>query len=990
MGLKESPTGTVTFLFSDIEGSTRLFQQYPDAMRLALARHDALLRGAIQQNRGHVFKTMGDAFLAVFQTCRDALEASIAAQRALRAEPWQNVPPVKVRMALHTGEADERDGDYFGQPLNRCARLLSAAHGGQVLVSRATGELAHEAFPVGAGLKDLGEHRLKDLLRADRIFQLLHPDLSAEFPGLRVLDSLPNNLPSQPTSFVGRQQELADVKVLLDAGRLVTLKAMGGCGKTRLGLQVAADVLEQFPNDGVWFVELAPLINGALVVQAVATVLGVKEEPSRPLVGTLLERLRDRQLLLLLDNCEHVIEDCARLAEAMLRTSKRVKVLATSRDLLNVAGETLYHVAPLGLPADDRATAQSEAVCLFIERARAQRPFTLAEQNRADVLRICRQLDGIPLAIELAAARYRMLGVAEIAERLSKMFRILTDGGRIVLPRQKTLWASIDWSYAPLPPDEQKLFRQLSVFVGGWTLDAAEAGCGGSEVFDLLARLVDKSLVLAEEHGQETRYRFLEPVRQYAWEKANEAGEIDALQTRHLEFFRQLAERAEPHLTGAEQQTWLERLDADHDNLRAALEYSRTGTAQAAVGLRLAAALWRFWYVRGFFAEGRRNLETALERCPGTKGTLRAKALKGTGNLAGIQGDYDAARRLHQKSLVLFREVGDSLGVASALNNLGYIALEQGQHDTAATSFEEALRLVRESGGSDHTKAALLHNLGVLARDSDDYTKAKERIEESLSIRRRLSDEGGIAGCLYDSGIAAKNQGEFASAKSLLEEALTLQRALGDKRHAAWAVNYLGDVDWANGNVEPARAKYQQALESFRDIDDQRGCAFALCGLGGLAQVRRDLPEARRLYEESLKIFEAVADSGGTAWALCRVSHVACEQNDLAAAGKYLLKCLKIRQAMGIPSGLAEAFESAAVLASVKGDLLRAAKLFGTAADIREKIGVPPLPSERAHYDEHIAELRTQLGEPSFVAAWEQGRTMTTEQAVALAFGAAS
>src|SRR5579884_1088216 len=559
------PSGTVTFLFTDIEGSTRLWEQHPEAMRLALARHDSLLEQAITQHNGHVFKTVGDAFCAAFAAPLDALAAALVAQQSLQQEDWAEVGSVRVRMALHTGAAEERKGDYFGPALNRVARLLSIGHGGQVLLSAVTQAQVRRKIPSGASLKEMGWHRLKDLQEPQHVYQLLHPSLPSEFPALNSLDSLPNNLPRQLSSFIGREKEIAEIKRLLSASPLVTLIGTGGCGKTRLALQVAAEVLEQYPQ-GVWLVELAALSDPNLLVQTIATSLGLRESPGQPLLQTLRDYLQSRTLLLVLDNCEHLIQACADLIATLLQACPHLSLLTTSREALRIGGEQMYRVPSLlapdpdNLPKEEKDLAaivsEYEAPRLFVERASLQKPdFAITPQNAAMVASVCHRLDGIPLAIELAAARVSVLSVEEIEARLEHRFRLLSGGSRTALPRQKTLQATLDWSYDLLSKPERSLLSRLSVFSGGWTLAAAEAVCAREdieawEVLDLLTSLVNKSLVIAEEQVGRSRYRMLETVRQYNRERLAQTGQESEIQGRHKDFFLAMAEEARPQLKG--------------------------------------------------------------------------------------------------------------------------------------------------------------------------------------------------------------------------------------------------------------------------------------------------------------------------------------------------------------------------------------------------------------------------------------------------------
>lgn len=515
--MPDLPTGTITFLFTDVEGSTKLWEQYPDTMRPVLTRHDALVEDWVERYDGTVVRPRGegDSRFAVFVRATDAVVAACAIQQALFSEPWPTSISLRVRVALHTGEADLRDGDYYGSAVNRCARLRSIGHGGQTLLSQVTYELVRDALPEAVRLSALGSHRLKDLQRPEQVFQLLHPALPDNFPPLKSLDALPNNLPMQLTSFIGRQREMAEVKQLLTNSRLLTLTGAGGCGKTRLGLQVSADLLEEYV-DGVWLAELAALTDPMLVPQAVASVLSAREEPGRQQIETLTDFLKLKSLLLVLDNCEHLVAACAQLATALLRFCPNLWILATSREALGIAGETIWRIPPLSLPSAQMAPLerliQYEAVRLFIERATAVLPaFTVTNQNAPAVAQVCYRLDGIPLAIELAAARVKVLTVEQIYDRLDNQFRLLTGGSRTALPRQQTLRGAIDWSYNLLSEAEQALLCRLSVFAGGWTLEAAEAICAGEnideiEVLDLLTYLADKSLVIVEQQSEEVRY----------------------------------------------------------------------------------------------------------------------------------------------------------------------------------------------------------------------------------------------------------------------------------------------------------------------------------------------------------------------------------------------------------------------------------------------------------------------------------------------------
>jgi predicted ATPase/class 3 adenylate cyclase/Tfp pilus assembly protein PilF len=860
----ELQVGTVTFLFTDIEGSSKLWEQYPEAMSQALVEHNALLRRVIEAHQGHIFKLWGDAVYAAFDTAINALHAAIEAQRELVHRSWGELGPLRVRMALHSGTAEMRDGDYFGPTLNRCARLLSAAHGGQILLSAATEELVRDALPQGVSLRSLGQHRLKDLQRPEHIFQVVHPELLTEFSSLRTLNAVPNNLPLQLTSFIGREREMQEVKELLKHTRLLTLTGSGGCGKTRLALQVAADLLEDYP-DGVWFVDLSTLTDPALVPSTVAATLGIHEEPGRPALATLAEALKSRTLLLILDNCEHVVGACAQLAEALLRTCPNVRIVATSREALGIAGEVAWRVPSLSLPqphevAQSQSLArvvQYEAVRLFIERAKAAAPdFTVSPQNIGAIVQICRRLDGIPLAIELAAARVKVLSVEQIAVRLDDRFRLLTGGSRTALPRQQTLRAMMDWSYELLNEHERTLFRRLAAFAGGVTLEAAEAVCADEQIpshqiLDLLTNLVSKSLVIFEERDEEARYRLLETVRQYARDKLLETGEAARVRDRHRDWFVAFVERAESALQGPDQALWLKRLETEHDNIRAALEWSSNDPE---IGLRLAGALWFFWYLRGYVSEGREWLKQFLAKTAHAPTPLRAKALYGASMLARAQDDYAQATALLEESLALYRALRDKRGVASVLGNLGVIAFARGDYARATKLHEESLEHFRELGDRIGMASAL-SELGNVAMYQGDLARAERLLEESLALSRAAQDDQGIALALRRLGATLLQKGERALAKALLQESLELYRELGAVSGLASVLNSLGMVALSEGDAQRASALLRESLVKYRDVGDRWHIALCLDRLARVAAAQGEWARAARLLgaEEALR-----------------------------------------------------------------------------------------------------------------------------------------
>ena len=862
-------TGSFAILFTDIEGSSALWEQDGARMSQALAAHDALARSAVEGHHGRVVKMIGDGMHAVFDDARDALDATLDLQQALADPAATCGVPLRVRCGLHAGLVERRDNDFFGSPVNRAARIMSAAHGGQVLLSQAVVDTVGPGLPTDVSLRDLGNVRLKDLATPEHVYQVVHPQLRQDFPALRSLEATPNNLPQQGSRFIGRDQALDDLKQLLAKTRLLTLTGSGGCGKTRLSLQLAADSLEQFP-DGVWLVELAPLSDPALVPQTIATVLGLKEEAGKPFAQTLAAHLRDRRLLLILDNCEHVIDVSAKLALSLVRQCAEVKILASSREALGISGEQIYRVPSLALPdpAQSRtpeAVAQCEAVQLFIDRAvLARADFRITPGNASALASICHRLDGIPLALELAAARVSSLSVEEINSKLDQRFRLLTGGSRTALPRQQTLRSLIDWSYDVLRPTEQALLRRLSVFVGGWSLSAVEAVCSGDgvaseDVLDLLAALVAKSLVLMEEQSGTTRYRLLETVRQYARDRLLEHGDGAAWRDRHLACFVALGEEAAPQLRGALQQDWLDRLELEHDNLRAALLWASAPQGDATAGLRLADALFSFWYVRGYFGEARSWLSALLEGGPGAPAAARAHALGGAGVMAWQQGDYPTARRDHEAALAILREQGDRRAIAGSLINLGLVDFDQGDYAAARARFEEGLAIRRELG-SPQSVAAALHNLAAVASASGDPERAWALFDEGLAIYRQADDRWGMAMSLSNLGSVAESLDDPRRAGTLYEESLSLRRMLGDRRGIAESLEGLACI--AAVLVLPERAaRLWGATERLREeigvplspsdrASHDRKVAAARAAMVEAAAFERALQQGRAMTQE--------------------------------------------------------------------------------------------------------------------------------------------
>jgi predicted ATPase/class 3 adenylate cyclase len=855
------PTGTVTFLFTDIEGSTRMWERSPQAMQAALARHDEILRGATEQHGGYIFKTVGDAFCCAFPTAPDALEAALDGQWLLLKERWGESIPLRVRMALHMGAAEERDGDYFGPPVNRVARLLSAGHGGQVLLSLPTQELVRDQLPVGTSLMDLGERHLKDLFRPERVFQLLATGLPSEFPPLRTLEAYRNNLPLQPTPLIGREKEVAEVCDLLgaEATRLLTLTGPGGIGKTRLALQAAADLLDEFP-DGTYFVQLATLTEAELFISAVAETLGVREIGEQPLDESLKDYLHERRLLLLLDNFEQVLGAAPTVTE-LLTAAPGLKVLATSRAPLGLYGEHELPVPPLTLPdlklqpPLERLT-QYEAVGLFVERARAVKPdFKVTNESAPAVAEICVRLDGLPLAIELAAARIKMLPPKAMLQRLSSRLKLLTGGARDLPERQRTLRATIEWSFALLNEGEQVLFGRLAVFSGGRTLEAIEAICDAEgdlpmEVFDGVSSLLDKSLLRQEEGPNgEPRFVMLETVHEFAREKLKESAEAEEINRAHAQYFLTLAEEANPELKGANQLEWLERLEAEHDNMRAALTWALK-RKEVEVALRLGGALWWFWSMRGYHSEGRRWLEEALAMDGRVSPEVRAMALAGVGELAFDQGDLDRAKEACQEGLELLEHEEGREAREAKLNLLvwlGFVAWVREEYERAKQLFEEGLALSRERSDTWWLATFLLY-VAIVPHYLGDYERATELTEESMDLFREQGDKLSLAYCLNNLAMMVYSQGDLGRAAQLTEEAVALFRELGARGDVALGLYNLGWIALLQDDLGRAADIYKESLTLAWDTGMNHIVQGDLEGFACLAAVRGETERAARLW----------------------------------------------------------------------------------------------------------------------------------------------
>jgi predicted ATPase/class 3 adenylate cyclase/DNA-binding CsgD family transcriptional regulator len=1041
----------VTFLLTDVEASTQAWQSDSAAAATAIARHEDILAAAIAAHAGFrpVEQGEGDSVVAAFARASDAVAAAVEAQRALAREPWTK-EPIRVRMALHSGEAEARDGRYAGTTVIRAARLRAVAHGGQTLVSRATAELVGDALPEAVELIDLGSHRLRDLTRPEQVFQVTHPELPGRFPPLRSLDRVANNLPAQLTSFIGREAELAQVEGLLAQVRLLTLTGAGGAGKTRLAAHTAAAVAESYPA-GVWWVELAPLGPGGAVSTAVLSALGLREQPSRSALDQLVDRFAEGRALVVADNCEHVLDAVVELFEPLLARSPQLTALATSREPLGVAGETTWRVPPLALPSatgpsSAEALTAYDAVALFVERARQARPnFVVTNDTAPTVAEICARLDGIPLAIELAAARVRVLSPEGIRTGLDDRFRLLTGGSHRGVPRQQTLAASVEWSHDLLSAGERIMLARLSVFAGGFTLDAAEAVCAGDgidrlQILDLLTGLVDKSLVVADDEPSRTRYRLPETIRQFAAARLEASGEDEALRDRHLAFqlrsaaAADVAFMADDELTGA--------LQAERDNLLAALDWALTrGRIDDAVTVLVGLA--SLWLSRGLLREALGWFDRVLDQAaPGPRAPSHRESASGPrapshnesspiwyravwarGLLAIIDGRPDPAlaragevveaaraegdRRYVARGLMVQGAVqamlepasgektleeavveADDFGdpITSVLGRLVMIvgAIHRDDHRAVARHLEAGRHLLEGAAGQ---MRSMYHALaGWSALRAGRFEEARHHGCCALDLARDIGDAN-LAGALAALTVALLElaQGRIEAAAAVVEPFLREPRPAGPTREDAMLTGVWARVLAAQGKLDEAETVVEESVRLAEQIGDGLQSAFCRSWQTALLRTRGDAQRAEMAAEALRSHARQQGNAAFEAVALRELSHLARHNGELEEADDLAHRGLALAAAIGMLPDLAEHLVTVAGLAAAEESHEEAVRVFAAADALRRTVGseLPTWDQAGCHAD--LERVRSALGPDDFAAAWAQGEALTADDAVAYA-----
>lgn len=998
---------TVTFLFTEIDSTLN------SVSKVNLAQYDNLIRQTVTAYGGIVFNNIGArtteyGICAAFSNHLKALDAAIEAQREL-----VQAKPISVRIALYTGPAQEQNGTYFGPTLNKAARLLAAGHGGQILVSAPTQEILYRQLPSGVDLRNLGQHRLRNLMRPEQVFQIVATGLPHNFAPLNTVDSgaaRPNNLPVETSPFVGREEELNAIAALLQQPdvQLLTLTAPDGTGKTRMALQVGNHVLNDFEH-GVLFMTLGEVHEPDLLISTITQTCGLLEAHEQQPLENLKDYLQSRQILLILDNFMQA--EAATLVPELLKAAPRLKMLVTRQTLLGVEGEQEYALQRLDLPISQTSDTveriqQYASVKLFVDRARKVNPdFEVNKSNAPVVAALINQLDGMPLAIELAAVRSELFStrsmLSQLTNRMSE-FKTSSSGGG-----QKILRGAIDWSYNLLEADEKRLFRRLAIFVGGCNLEAASGVCSINDdlmlgVQDRLSSLEKNNLVRQykienkitaplvarshAEHQAKIRYIVLDSLRDYALERLADNNEREIIEDQYAAYYLVLLQQAEQNLQGADQVAWLERLETEHENLRAALDWLTQKTERLLQALELAGILWQFWWIRGHLSEGRERITNLLERVKAAapeliKTSAYARLLIGCGYLTRVQSDFATARSFQEEGLAIYRELADKAGVAASVYSLAILTQEQGDYTKSRSYNEEGLGLYREL----EDKAGIgncLNSLGIIAYRQGDFSEARRYWEDTLVMRRSLNDKRGIAKLLNNLGVIHSDDGDFVKARRFYEESLALHRESGDKRSTAGLLNNLGEVIRSLGDYNKASAMHQEALGMSREIGDRIGVALSFQNQAEIAQMQGDYAKALGLHEESLIMYREADDKNSTANALIDIAYILRKQGEYFKAFSFLRESLVLSREMMSKPEIAKGFLGLGIIAIHQRQLLRAAKLLAASQVLRQTIGTNLKARNLDECNREISFLRTQLNKTDFESAWREAWRWPLDNAI--------